>query len=152
GARAHDRRGNYCALDYGARDWPLDRRDAFAFRSCPARYLAGARLRSAQRFREDFRSPKTSHAQTAFEVRRKMAPLSLDRGLVFLARTRSPRARLSVTTAFWSPLRIRLLYVNYLWQCRKHLRRRFPRRRLELRVCELPDWQTGAIDFPHCVL
>ena len=41
-----------------------------------------------ERFREDFRPPKTSHAQTAFGVRRKMAPLSLDRGVVFLARTR----------------------------------------------------------------
>src|SRR5206468_1836622 len=69
----------------GARNWAVDGRDAPSFRSGSAGCLAGRRLRSAQRFRQNFWPTKTAHPEAADQERRKMASLSFGCGLVFLA-------------------------------------------------------------------
>src|SRR5205814_1839190 len=78
-------RGNHRAFDYCSRHWPLDRGNASPVRSRTAGCLAGARLWSAQRFRKNFWQTKTSDAETIAKTWRKMAAVSLGRGVVFLA-------------------------------------------------------------------
>jgi len=81
----NDRRRDYRAFDSSARDRALDRGDAFALRFGKARCLAGARLRSAQRLRENLRQKKTADAETDGQAWAEVCAVSLRAGLVLLA-------------------------------------------------------------------
>src|SRR5436309_2966474 len=74
----------------------MDSGDAAPLRSRPARRLAGPRLRCSKRIRQDLRQTKTSDTQTVGKTWRKMATVSVGRGLVFLARAGCARENKSV--------------------------------------------------------